>query len=492
MTSTDVSSVEASRSDFWLEWQSMLSMRANPAAGPARGAVSRVIPLWCLLILAESALPQAPDGTPSEPADGPEATGIEPLEPWPGGEAADEPGLPVTRFEARLAFDRLLADEDYNAAVAVGERMVELTIDEFGAEAVETGDAYAALGRAQREAGDYEAAEESYLRSVEVMRATGGTYSEHLIDPLIGLGDTYHVSEQHLEAVSAYNEARSVNRRVYGLLNEDQIEILDRMTESFYAMEEFQEAGEQQLEALRLIERVYEPHSRETLEAVYKYADWLQRNNRFTEEREHYTRAIRTIREHYGEDDVLLVEPLRRMANSFRQQRAAHGQGISALNDALEILTEQSAPDRLQLARVLRDIGDWETAFSSVGPDNTEYRQAWELLGGVENGDELRSDWFSGVNYVLREPHSTRGLSTAPDAVQGTTTVRLDIDEQGRSRNVAIVESDPPGFKDEAFLRQVRNSRFRPHMEDGVVVPAERLGLRFTFRYLPDELEDGG
>ncbi len=403
---------------------------------------------------------------------------------------SDGDALPVTRFEAEIAFERLFTAADYDAAVGVGERLVELTIEQFGAESVEAGNAYAALGAAQREAGEYEAAEESFLRAVELMRGVGGPYSEHLIEPLVGLGDTYHADEQYLEAVSAYNEAQSVNRRVFGLLNEDQIPLLDRMTESFYEMEEFEQADEQQLAALQLIERVYEPHAPETLAAVYKYADWLQRNNRFTEARERYTRAIRTIREHYGEDDVRLVEPLRLMANSYRRQRAAHGQGLRALNDAREILSSQPEPDPLQLATVLRDLGDWHTAFTNVGSDNAEYRQAWELLGDVENGDVLREDWFSGIHYVLREPHSSRGLSREPGAVQGSVTVRLDIDEQGRSENVVVVESDPADFEHDAFVRHVQGSRFRPHMEDGVVVPARRLGLRFTFMYLPEDLED--
>ncbi len=458
----------------------------------ARGKPLRRASLWLVLLpglalATGTALGQAPE----DPTDSLETLDPEPLDAGaPPASEDSEQTLPVTRFEAELAFDRMRAAGDHDAAIAVGERMVELTIDEFGAESVEAGDAYAALGAAQREVGDFDAAEESYLRSVEIMRETEGTYSEHLIDPLLGLGDTYHADDEHLNAVSAYNEARSVNRRVFGLLNEDQIPILDRMTESFYAMDEFEQAEEQQLAALRLVERVHEPESSETLEAIYKYADWLRRNNRFSEEREHYVRALRRIREHYGDGDARLVEPLRRTGNSYRRQRLAHGQGIGSLTEALEILRAQDDPDRLQMAEVLRDIGDWNTAFSNTSPDHAEYREAWELLGEVDDGERLREDWFGGVRYVLREPYSSRGLSRDPDAVQGSVVVRLDITESGRSENVAVVESDPPGFNEASFVRQVSRSRFRPHMTGGVVVPARRLGLRFTFMYLPDELDD--
>jgi hypothetical protein len=53
---------------------------------------------------------------------------------------------------------------------------------------------------------------------------------------------------------------------------------------------------------------------------------------------------------------------------------------------------------------------------------------------------------------------------------------------------VTILESDPPGFKDEAVLRHVRRSRFRPWVVEGVVAPGPGLAIRVDFRYLPDAI----
>lgn len=474
-------------------------MRADVSAVSPRAARRAALLAWLALGVGD-ALAQDEADEAAAPAVDAEAVAEEPveaggaaaLETDPAADsapAAGEEPLPVTRFEAELAFDRLVAVEDYDAAVAVGERMLELTADEFGADSIEAAKAHAALGAAQRNAGRFEPAVENYLQAVELVRAARGPYAEQLIGPLVGLGDTYQADEEHLNAVSAYNEARSASRRENGLLNEDQIAILDRMTESFYELGELEQASEQQLAALHLIERVYEPHSPEVLEATYKYAAWLRRNGNFTAERDHYMRAMRTIRDHYGDDDPLLAEPLRRIGNSYRLQRTPHGQGSSSLTQALEILSAQEDPDPLMLATVLRDIGDWEIAFTNVGASNAQYRRAWELLGEVERGDALREDWFQRIHYVLHDPHSTRGLSVAPGGVPGNVVVEFDIDEQGRTDNVVLIESDPPGFKDEAFLRHVRRSRFRPQMADGVVVPARR-SLRLTFRYAPEELEE--
>jgi TonB family protein len=73
-----------------------------------------------------------------------------------------------------------------------------------------------------------------------------------------------------------------------------------------------------------------------------------------------------------------------------------------------------------------------------------------------------------------------------PSAANGHVTVRFDLDTAGNSTNVTLVDSDPVGLKDEAVLRHIRRSRFRPLIADGEVVPGRGLGIQVTFRYLPD------
>lgn len=414
----------------------------------------------------------------------------EPVEAPAGSSEEAPPSDPlITRFEARLEFERLVDAEDYEAADQVGRRMLDLTVEEFGAESKQAGDAHVALAEAQANAGEFTAAEENFLVAIEIYRDNDGVYSGSLVRPLVGLGDAYHGDSQYLNAVSAYNEARTVSRRVFGLLNEDQIPILDRMTRSFTDMNEYVEADEQQAEALRLVERNHPVQSEEVLEAIYKYAAWLRESRRYGEEREHYQRAMRIVREHYGDESPLLVRPLRETGNSFRSQGAAVGQGISGLRQALEILEAHADPDPLMLAQVWRDLGDWQVAFAKVGSEGEEYRQAWALLGRVENGEALRERWFAGIEYVFREPLSQRGLSADPDAPSGYVLVKFDIDETGHTDNVEIVEADPSQFKEEAVARHVRLSRFRPHMSEGMVVAARNLALQVTYRYTTDEDE---
>jgi TonB family protein len=380
----------------------------------------------------------------------------------------------------------LVIESDPKAVVAANERLVQATEQEFGKNSRQSAEAYTDLADAQRRAGDHEGAEKSYLTVVEIYRAIDGPFSPLVIPSLTSLGDAYHERGDHLDAVTAYTEARTVNRRVFGLLNEGQIPLLDRMTKSLVELNKPIEADQQQLEALRLIERSHPPDSDPALQAIYKYAAWLRESGRYQEERDQYARALRTIRDKLGRDDVRQVQPLVGIGNSFRNQRIPEGQGAGALRDALAILISQKEPDELAVAEVLRDLGDWEVAFTKVDYDGAEYRRAWELLGGVPNGEKLRTEWFTGPTYVLREPISLRGLSQAANAPTGHVLVKFDLDKSGHSGNVAVVESNPPGLKDEAVLRHIRRSRFRPQMANGELVARDALALQFNYRYTPD------
>lgn len=407
-------------------------------------------------------------------------------------DATDEPPRPVTRFETLLEMNRLASAERYDEALPLAEQLIRLTEQEFGTESIETAEAYHSAADVQRDAGEHELAEQNYLRAVELFRAVDGPYTHRAIEPLIGLGDNYQAAGQHLNAVTVYNEARTISRRAYGLLNEGQVPILDRITEAFQALGQYVEADEQQRTILHLAERNYPEGSLEHLEALYRYAGWLRSSGRFHDERLQYARAMRLIREMHGKDSTLLVRPLREVANSFREQRLPDNQGVSSLRTALELLDKDTNANSLLRAEVLRDMGDWEIAFSRVQPDLDTYVRAWTLLGDVENGEELRREWFGKrLHSVYMEPINDQGLSRAPEAVPGYVIVTFDVDRFGRTSNVRVARSEPRGYKDDAVVRAVQRWRFRPLIENGEIVPREDVPLRFNYRYLPESLSSG-
>ncbi len=374
--------------------------------------------------------------------------------------------------------------------VATNQQLVATTIEQFGRRSLQTAEAYIDLADAQRRAKLYEQAAESYLAAVEVYRSVDGPFTPLAIPPLTSLGDNYHEAKDDANAVTSYSEARTVSRRAYGLHNQEQIELLDRMSRSLLDLNQLAEAEAQQVEALRLVQRSNPPDSDAVLDAIYKYAEWLGDRLLFQLERDQFARALRIIRTSHGEKDLRQVKALLGIGNTYREERNPASAGLSSLQEALALLLEQPEQDEVAIAGALRDIGDWSVAFGKTGYNGMEYQRSWELLGSAPEGARLRRDWYSGANYVLYEPISPRGLSTEPDALSGHVTVSFDIDTSGNSTNVMLVESDPPGLKDEAVLRHIRRSRFRPLIVDGQLVTGRNLAIQVNFRYLSEPAND--
>ena len=396
-------------------------------------------------------------------------------------------------LEAQLELTYSVNAQKYDQALPLAERVTKLIKVEFGEKSSETAGSISNFAEIQRRAGFYEEAGISFLASVELFREIEGTATSTAIVPLIGLGVSYHGLGNYPQALAVLEEARSINRRHFGLINEDQITILDHISNSLIRMKRYEDAERQKLAGLDIMERMHGSDSIKVLPAIYKHARWLRGSSRFDDAHSYYIRAISIIRAADEPQSVLLVEPLRGIANTYREQRRPLGAGINALGRALRILRSQSEPDKFQIAEILRDIGDWHTAFSRVGPTGNEYREAWSLLTELEDGITLQQRWFYDPSDVLKTNPSTLGLADPeePGATQGYVLVSFDVTPTGQATNISVLESEPSEFKDEATALSIQRSRFRPRMLNGELISAKGITRRYTFFYIPLSGQDG-
>lgn len=446
-----------------------------------------VLVFGCASLAAGLTSAQAPAEPESSGSAAGEALNPVPREPT-SNEAARPAPLPVNAFETRIVMEDLLEDGDVDAALAFAARLLELSAQEFGAESVQVAEAHLLIARIHNAGEDYMAAETSILAAIDVFEKLDGPLSARLIDPFLDLGDNYEDAGDYQGAISAYSEARTIGRRNYGLLNEQQLAIIDDMTEAATRLGQFEEARNLQLEALTLVERNFDESSVEAIDARFKYAAWLRRHRSYEEERRLYFEIQRIADREHNNDPMLVVRALMERAASYRAEDNGDGLGISGLRDALEIVQALPEPPPQHLAEIYVAIGDWNVEFNRAGATGSDYIEAWRLLGRAENGDELRREWFDTPTVVEMDPVSLRGLTQDPNAPEGFVEIRFTVDVSGRTSDLEITGSHPPGLKDSAFMRQYREARFRPRLENGELVPARRA-QRNEFRYEPQAVQ---
>lgn len=397
---------------------------------------------------------------------------------------------PASRFETHIEFLDRAALEEFDLAASVGTQLIDLVEAQEGPTSLELAEVLTEVGEVQRLAEQHEAAESSLLRAIDIYQSLDGPASEKLVEPMVSLGLSYNDSEKYAPAVVMFSEARSINRRNNGLLNEGQLAIIGHVTESYIQLRQYELAHRRQLEALQLSQRIHGVNTMDSLPAIYRYAAFLRQLGNYDDARFFYSGAIRVIQEDQGKLVPALAYPLREIGNSFREQGIEEGFGASSIKRSIEVLEEAEPLDYLNLARSYRDLGDWYTAFSRVGRGAEEYEKAWQLLEQSELGSRLQDAWFTTrrPQFVRYVPPSQRGLrakGSEPGLKQGFVTIQFDLLANGRTDNVTVLESDPPGAKDESTMRSMRGSRLRPNIVEGKVVRTEGLRRRYLFSYKP-------
>lgn len=400
--------------------------------------------------------------------------------------AAAVSGAGANWLETRIAIEELGEQGDFVAALELADVLLERASVQFGPESDALAESHLLLARTLRANRDYQLATEEFLAAIDIYELQDGPFSPRLIDPFIELGDTYSEAGDFQGAISSYQEARTLGRRTSGLLNLEQLPIIDLMTDAALELEEVEEARNLQYEALTLTERSFGEDSTEALEAQYKYALWLRDNQFFNEERLIYSEILRTIEREFEEDPLLTIRTLRARAASYREENNEESLGLTGLNQSLSLLEEMADPPLLLMAEVLLEIGDWNVEFKSSGSLGSEYTRAWQLLGQLDNGAELRQEWFGSLVEIERARLSPRGTSTDPNDPEGHVIVYFTVNRTGRTDDIEITESFPEGLKDTSVKLAMRDARFRPRVENGELVSA-RHAYRFSFRYVPEQ-----
>ena len=180
-------------------------------------------------------------------------------------------------------------------------------------------------------------------------------------------------------------------------------------------------------------------------------------------------------------------------ASVYYEPVSQEGYARQALERALEILRSQPDYDRREEHQILVDLGDWHLAFRHDIKDGLDYyREAWRLIAAGEGGPEEANQAFKNPEQLVARPpempsyHSMSVDYRTPDRKpMGQVTFQFDVDEEGRTLNVDIMEDnlDDPQKRARRAQRALEKTRFRPRLVDGEPVYTSHIIQNHVFTY---------
>ena len=433
--------------------------------------------------------------------------------------AAATPAPEVQAIDQRMdAYDQFRTMYDtgrYAEALPLAKRVVELSEADRDRD-TELPIAYNNLGATQFQLQDYQAAQASYMKSLEFLETTQGISSKRMIVPLTGLGAAYAALDQHELAVQHFDRALAVSRRSEGLFNLEQLPLLDQAANSRFVLGDYAGVERDHLYALRIAEQQYGFDDPRTLPATMRLATFYESLNQFVAARGLYLRVrdismkesggfspltIRTLvaigrthRLQYTiepeslDNQAAARDPVtgEAVGNGFQPSRGstqvADRAGLKSIEQALQLLRSATDPPRALLAETLVEMGDWYQATSRGDTAIPFYAEA-SAIHAADTDPELRDPLAAPRMLVYRPPlASTRGIGDAnSDVVIHQAVFKFDVSETGGTRNIAVVTTDMLDGQLAQCRRALERAIYSPRFENGK--PAAAEGVLFTSKW---------
>lgn len=427
---------------------------------------------------------------------------------------ADEDVLPEPQQDA-VSEERLLEEfARYRVMLQQGtldeadiaaKRIVEMAIKVYGPQSRETANALNNLGIVQHSNGQFDAAIQNFTSSIEIIESVADRLNYALVNPLKGLGAAQLGNGRPDQARKTYFRAAHITQVNEGPHNLGQIEILESIAETYIRMGETK-AARDILDRIHIINvKHFEQDPIALLPSLMSRADWQHRVGYYAEERTTYRRAIRIIESSAGKNDPLLVEPLRRLGESFYfidiamptpQQQGLVSSGEMYFKRAARIAGKSENMDWRQRAKAQVVLADYYIFVDSQNRARKLYKQVWDLLSANEEFIAQRTAWFQDPVAIRAETLPMFAGNAAPgnparnDILSGKIVVDYTVSARGRVRNLRT-EAFPPEFTDmqRVVHREIRSRTHRPRVVDGVPVQSDDLHFEHDFDYSKADLE---
>ena len=420
---------------------------------------------------------------------------------------------------------------EYEEALEPATRVVDLTEREAGRDTPLLTDPLINLATLQSMTDQPTEAVANYQRSIELIEENYSENDPRLVRPLTALGEIHNAVGHYEEAIPYLERAQHITRRHDGLYNLEQVKQLEQMAISYHGLEDIRMSVTKQASAYQIYQRQFGANSPEILPALYNLAEHLGKifstrdsydRVRLTclverkvtweadekqicpvpGERDLYRKAVHIVEDTYGPEDIRLVEPLVRLAESYRHKSVVSVGGQYVRQDpraktylyrALEIIDQNDDVDPVLHASALVALGDWYLRFSPVWEKGIQYYDlAWRILtpdgSRTPESDRFFKDphlvFMPAIRPAVRRQNGQ--FASIGQLGSGYVVVSYDVDPEGWAHNVEVLQTEPDDYRRQQnyVARAVKLARFRPTYKEGQRDWAHNQRLRHDFFYM--------
>ncbi len=402
-------------------------------------------------------------------------------------------------------YRRLIEGGTLDEADTTAKRIVEMSIRIYGPRSRETASSLNNLGIVQHRNGQYDAAIQNFTSAVEIIELVEDRLHDGLVNPLKGLGAAQLSIGRPDQARKTFDRAMHITQVNEGPHNIGQVEILESIAESYMRMNEFKQARNI-LDRIHIINvKFFEQDPMGLLPSLMSRASWQHRAGFYAEERVTYRRIIRTIESSHGKQSPMLVEPLRRLGESFYyvdlsmalpQQQGVITSGEPYFRRSVKIAENAENMDWRESTRSRIALADYYNFTESTNRARKLYFETWEFLSTDEERLAVRDELFAKPSPIQVDvlPDFAGGGPIGDvkkeDIRTGRIVVTFNVTATGRVRQIRS-EAFPAEFTDMQRMahREIRVRRYRPKLIDGVGVAVTDMQFIHEFKYFDRDLE---
>ena len=341
-------------------------------------------------------------------------------------------------------------------------------------------------------------------RGLEYMEQASNPFSRRLISAVMAKAITELNLDRLSPAEDSFRRAQHITHRQNGVYNADQLSMIHYLTTTMLKQHDPAAADTQQLFSLRVAENVYGPDSIELLPTLDRLGGYfatrgsaiplmmptdirLERDALFKQSISMYQRSVGIIEQHFGENDLRLVQPLRGLASARMLQITNRKYAEAALERSLGIVNSNPQSDVTDRAQALIDLGDLYVIIADRRSSEV-YLKAWQMLQETDETTSLSHNLFGTPTRLFPREDPMLYLDRQPDDVAPGDPLFVNLEysvtPQGTVTQVRVVEKNVPNEQVRVLRQRIRSAKFRPRIQEGELMATEGLTLYQPFRVI--------